>query len=85
MRCGGAPMARIGWPSWCEDNGHAKGTKQLLGRTLKSAAPQIRVRRPGRAGEQERLYRGIALREQPTAYIWWGRGTGGEPVLDSVT
>jgi putative DNA primase/helicase len=55
----------VAWRTWCDDNGHAKGNKQLLGRNLKSAAPQVRVHRVGPTGGQQRSYSGIALREPP--------------------
>jgi putative DNA primase/helicase len=52
------------WRSWADDNGHGRGgNKQVFGRDLRAALPQIRVRRQGsNPGEQIRVYVGIALK-----------------------
>ena len=53
--------------SWCEDNGHAKPTKQSFGRDLRAAVPSVSVKR-GREGEARfRVYSGISLMEQVCA------------------
>jgi putative DNA primase/helicase len=54
------------WKIWAEDNRHRVGTKQLLGRDLRSVVPQLRVARPrdGKSDARFRKYEGIAL--QPT-------------------
>jgi putative DNA primase/helicase len=47
--------------SWCEDNGHAKATKQSFGRDLRAAVASVSVKR-GREGEARfRVYSGISL------------------------
>jgi putative DNA primase/helicase len=45
--------------SWCEDNGHAKATKQNFGRDLKAAFPPIRITRPREGDARPRIYSGI--------------------------
>lgn len=53
--------------SWCEDNGHAKPTKQSFGRDLRAAVPSVSVKR-GREGEARfRVYSGISLMDQVCA------------------
>jgi putative DNA primase/helicase len=49
--------------AWAEDNGHARSTKQVFGRDLRAARPDIRVERPRADGERRRVYAGIALKE----------------------
>jgi putative DNA primase/helicase len=51
------------WKDWCEDNGHAPGTKQIMSRNLAAASAGLRVYRPH---GQPRRYSGVALRF-PTA------------------
>jgi putative DNA primase/helicase len=52
------------WKAWAEDNGHHRSTKQVLGRNLRAAHPQVRVTRPRRAhDDRERAYSGLALLE----------------------
>jgi putative DNA primase/helicase len=51
------------WRRWAEDNGHGKGgTKQLFGRDLRAAIPQLRVRQIGAHEDRERVYAGIRLK-----------------------
>jgi putative DNA primase/helicase len=50
------------WKVWAEENGHGKGTKQMLGRNLRAALPQVRVVRPREDDERERVYQGLGLR-----------------------
>jgi putative DNA primase/helicase len=50
--------------AWCDDNGHAKPTKQTFGRNLRAAFPQIRIKRPRDGEDRVRAYVGIALREE---------------------
>ena len=53
--------------SWCEDNGHAKATKQNFGRDLRAAVPSVSVKR-GREGEARfRVYSGISLMQHVCA------------------
>ena len=53
--------------SWCEDNGHAKATKQNFGRDLRAAVPSVSVKR-GREGEARfRVYSGISLTQHVCA------------------
>jgi putative DNA primase/helicase len=51
--------------AWCDENGHAKTTKQTFGRNLRAAFPQITIQRP-RDGEDHRVrvYVGIALKKK---------------------
>lgn len=49
------------WCTWADDSGHSRANKQLLGRNLKAALPQVRVRRPRDGETRERVYTGIAL------------------------
>jgi putative DNA primase/helicase len=51
------------WSAWAEDNGHHRGTKQLLGRNLSAVVPGLRVVRPRRDGQRERVYVGVGLKE----------------------
>jgi putative DNA primase/helicase len=50
--------------SWADDNGHARVSKQVLGRDLRAVVPGLRVARPGAHDELERVrvYVGVALR-----------------------
>jgi putative DNA primase/helicase len=49
------------WKAWAEDNGHAKGTKQVLGRDLRAAHPRVTVHRPRVGDDRPRMYVGITL------------------------
>ena len=49
------------WKQWAEDNGHTKGTKQVLGRDLRAAHPRVTVHRPRVGDERPRTYVGITL------------------------
>ena len=52
---------------WCEDNGHAKATRQTFGRDLRAAVPSVGVKR-GREGEARfRVYSGISLTQHVCA------------------
>jgi putative DNA primase/helicase len=55
------------WREWAEDNGHGKGgTKQLFGRNLRAALPQLKLRRLGTDEQgRERVYEGLRLKVQP--------------------
>jgi putative DNA primase/helicase len=46
---------------WCDDNGHAKLSKQNFGRDLRAAVPSVRVTRPREEGARPRVYSGIDL------------------------
>ena len=46
---------------WCDDNGHAKLSKQNFGRDLRAAVPSVRVTRPREEGARPRVYNGIDL------------------------
>ena len=52
------------WRTWAEDNGHARSTKQVVGRDLRAVIPGLQVIRVGghEAADRERVYAGIALR-----------------------
>ena len=52
----------VAYKEWCEDNGHAKATKQTFGRDLRAAVPSISVQRPRDLEGRVRVYHGIALR-----------------------
>jgi putative DNA primase/helicase len=47
---------------WCDDNGHAKKTKQTFGRDLRAAVPSVDRKRPGNI-ERDYVYSGICLRD----------------------
>jgi putative DNA primase/helicase len=51
----------VAYRSWCDDNGHAKATKQNFGRDLRAAVPSVRVTRPREEGDRPRVYTGINL------------------------
>lgn len=48
---------------WCDDNGHAKATKQTFGRDLRAALPRVSVKRPRELDTRFRSYIGICLNE----------------------
>jgi putative DNA primase/helicase len=50
------------WKVWAEENGHGKGNKQMLGRNLRAARPEVKVVRVREGDERERVYRGLGLR-----------------------
>jgi P4 family phage/plasmid primase-like protien len=50
------------YKGWCEDNGHAKSTKQTFGRDLRAVVPSVRSHRPRDGADRQRRYIGIALR-----------------------
>jgi putative DNA primase/helicase len=51
------------WEMWCAQNGRQQtGTKQWLGRDLKSVVPGAKLFKPTVDGKQIRAYRGVALR-----------------------
>lgn len=53
------------WSFWCAENGRDRtGTKQWLGRDLRSVVPGLRTVRPRREdGSRPRIYLGVALRD----------------------
>ncbi|THC52355.1 MULTISPECIES: DNA primase family protein [unclassified Streptomyces] len=53
------------WREWAEDNGVRPGTKQIFGRNLLSAIPQLTLTRPRDGGNRVRTYTGITLRPSP--------------------
>jgi putative DNA primase/helicase len=53
------------WKVWAENNGHARSTKQVLGRNLRAALPRVRVVQPRQADDRYRAYAGVALRKEP--------------------
>lgn len=64
------------WEKWCMENGRQNtGTKQWLGRDLKSVVPGVRSFQPtGPDGKQMRAYRGLRLRGDDDK-----RASGGSP------
>jgi len=50
------------WKAWAEDNGHARSTKQVLGRDLRAAHPSVKVSRPRDGEDRQRVYHGINLK-----------------------
>lgn len=52
----------LAWKSWADDNGHRVGSKQRLGRDLKSVIPGLRIVRPRDGDDRYRAYRGVALK-----------------------
>ena len=53
------------WREWSDDNGHARGSKQLFGRDLRAALPTLRVRQLGSHDDRQRTYVGVGLIEAP--------------------
>jgi putative DNA primase/helicase len=49
---------------WCEDNGHAKTSKEIFGRNLRAAVPAVRKQRPRDGEDRAHVYAGIALRSR---------------------
>lgn len=50
------------WKAWADDNGVAKGTRQVLGRNLRSAVTSVRTGRPrDEDGSRTRIFEGIRL------------------------
>ncbi|WP_329573839.1 DNA primase family protein [Streptomyces sp. NBC_01361] len=50
------------WREWAEDNGVKPGSKQVFGRNLQSAIPQLTLTRPRDGESRVRTYTGITLR-----------------------
>jgi putative DNA primase/helicase len=50
------------WKDWCEMTGGRPGTVQVFGRDLRAVIPGLRVAQPRIDGQQDRYYRGVALR-----------------------
>ncbi|MFH8992003.1 primase-like DNA-binding domain-containing protein [Streptomyces sp. NPDC017940] len=55
------------WREWAEDNGVKPGSKQVFGRDLQSAIPQLSVSRPRDGETRIRIYTGITVRPAPGA------------------
>ncbi|MEV8318892.1 phage/plasmid primase, P4 family [Streptomyces sp. NPDC059900] len=55
------------WREWAEDNGVKPGSKQVFGRDLQSAIPQLTVSRPREGETRIRIYTGITVRPAPGA------------------
>jgi putative DNA primase/helicase len=49
---------------WCDDNGHAKTSKEIFGRNLRAAVPAVRKQRPRDGEDRAHVYAGIALRSR---------------------
>jgi putative DNA primase/helicase len=47
--------------SWADDNGHKASTKQVFGRDLHAAMPNVKVAQPGSGDNRTRSYTGIGL------------------------
>lgn len=50
------------WREWAEDNGVKPGSKQVFGRDLQSAIPQLTLSRPREGETRVRIYTGITVR-----------------------
>ncbi|MFE2730905.1 phage/plasmid primase, P4 family [Streptomyces sp. NPDC059349] len=50
------------WREWAEDNGVKPGSKQVFGRNLQSAIPQLTLTRPRDGESRVRTYTGITVR-----------------------
>jgi putative DNA primase/helicase len=68
-RCATGPACTIpvdnlwsAWREWAEDNGVRPGTKQIFGRNIQSAIPQLTLTRPRDGETRVRTYTGITLR-----------------------
>ncbi|WP_327655643.1 DNA primase family protein [Streptomyces sp. NBC_00483] len=55
------------WREWAEDNGVKPGSKQVFGRNLQSAIPQLTLTRPRDGDSRVRTYTGITVRPVPGA------------------
>lgn len=55
------------WREWAEDNGVKPGSKQVFGRNLQSAIPQLTLTRPRDGESRVRTYTGITVRPVPGA------------------
>lgn len=52
----------LAWGKWCDDNGHLKGSRELLGSRLRVLIPSLDQARPRNAdGKRRRVYLGIGL------------------------
>jgi putative DNA primase/helicase len=53
------------WSTWCEGNGHKRGSVQTFGRDLRAVIPHLRVARP-RVGDakRERRFQGVQLKDK---------------------
>jgi putative DNA primase/helicase len=49
------------WKAWAEDSGHARKSKQTLGRDLRAAMPLVTIVQLRDGDDRERAYRGLAL------------------------
>jgi len=69
-RCETGPACTVGvdaiyeaWQQWCEDQGRDHpGTKQVFGRDLRAALPEISIRQPRDGADRYRIYQGISVR-----------------------
>ena len=50
------------WKMWCDDSNRPPGTKAVLGRNLRAAAPTIHKSRLWALGERQWVYGGVRLR-----------------------
>jgi putative DNA primase/helicase len=55
------------WKDWAEMNGHVRSTKQVFGRDLRAAMPNIKIVQPGSGDNRPRWYVGISLRRQESS------------------
>jgi putative DNA primase/helicase len=50
------------WRAWADGEGRDAGTKAWFGRNLRSAAPGVANKKPGKRGDRRHIYSGITLR-----------------------
>lgn len=50
------------WTKWCEDGGSRPSSRQVFGRDLHAAFPEITTSRPGSGKERRRCYLGLRLK-----------------------
>jgi putative DNA primase/helicase len=54
------------WRCWCEEHGQDHpGDRAAFGRNLLAAVPTISTGQPRVNGDRQRIYRGIALKDDP--------------------
>ena len=49
------------WKSWCEENGHMKGSTADFGKKLRSVVPRLEEKKPSVAGKRIRVLHGVGL------------------------
>ena len=53
------------WTVWCEEHGQRAGSREMFGKNLLAAYPELDTGRPGSRGDRQWCYTGIRLKEMP--------------------